>query len=403
MLSQKVAKIVDRKLHAVIESAHPSPLSGMQLRCVVLAPSQSQAAGRAASKGFFGSKPFSRANALLRKWGTPEINWGDTEGDAGRAGAGAGAVAVAGAVAGAGAGPATATATATAGALAAVGVVGADQPLPANRPTHDDDGGGRPAKRQRTAGRPATGALTGLALAISHTQPRRTIMQLLGPLDSLTLCWTPTTRPFMIGDALWQVWEERVVAANRGRRIQGGCSRRRVTLFSACPQWQRTFTCYNCGCTCSHGFKTGPHAQAIPVPRGACGWSICRWCDEPGTMFHLANRQAMHETFRLPFRLLDALPYIEGMRVGSSTISRMLLVADCRALADKVFGGPPGAGTSDGLNAWRRRCLDSARKDGPAGEYVMPVLVLPQLYQPVPVAEALRLRLANRAKSGKAE
>ena len=120
-------------------------------------------------------------------------------------------------------------------------------------------------------------------------------------------------------------------------------------------------------------------------------------------MFHLANRQAMHETFRLPFRLLDALPYIEGMRVGSSTISRMLLVADCRALADKVFGGPPGAGTSDGLNAWRRRCLDSARKDGAAGEYVMPVLVLPQLYQPVPVAEALRLRLANRAKSGKAE
>ncbi|MDM4764167.1 uracil-DNA glycosylase [Galbitalea sp. SE-J8] len=39
----------------VIESAHPSPLS--------------------ASRGFFGSRPFSRANALLRELGEPEVDW----------------------------------------------------------------------------------------------------------------------------------------------------------------------------------------------------------------------------------------------------------------------------------------------------------------------------------------
>jgi uracil-DNA glycosylase len=44
-------------LHPVplIESAHPSPLS--------------------ASSGFFGSKPFSRANALLEHQGAPPIDW----------------------------------------------------------------------------------------------------------------------------------------------------------------------------------------------------------------------------------------------------------------------------------------------------------------------------------------
>ena len=41
---------------AVIESAHPSPLS--------------------ASRGFFGSKPFSRINESLRAQGTSEIDWG---------------------------------------------------------------------------------------------------------------------------------------------------------------------------------------------------------------------------------------------------------------------------------------------------------------------------------------
>lgn len=41
--------------HCVIESVHPSPLS--------------------AHRGFFGSQPFSKANAFLRQQGRPEINW----------------------------------------------------------------------------------------------------------------------------------------------------------------------------------------------------------------------------------------------------------------------------------------------------------------------------------------
>jgi uracil-DNA glycosylase len=41
--------------HAIIKSVHPSPLS--------------------AYNGFFGSKPFSRANQILRSWGKKEINW----------------------------------------------------------------------------------------------------------------------------------------------------------------------------------------------------------------------------------------------------------------------------------------------------------------------------------------
>jgi uracil-DNA glycosylase len=41
--------------HVVIESAHPSPLS--------------------AHNGFFGSKPFSRANAALETLGKPPVNW----------------------------------------------------------------------------------------------------------------------------------------------------------------------------------------------------------------------------------------------------------------------------------------------------------------------------------------
>jgi uracil-DNA glycosylase len=41
---------------AAIESPHPSPLS--------------------ASRGFFGSRPFSRANALLAEQGAPPIRWG---------------------------------------------------------------------------------------------------------------------------------------------------------------------------------------------------------------------------------------------------------------------------------------------------------------------------------------
>ena len=40
----------------IIESAHPSPLS--------------------ASRGFFGSKPFSRANEMLEKAGSTAVDWG---------------------------------------------------------------------------------------------------------------------------------------------------------------------------------------------------------------------------------------------------------------------------------------------------------------------------------------
>lgn len=43
--------------HLVIESAHPSPLS--------------------AHRGFFGSKPFSKANIFLENHGIKTINWGD--------------------------------------------------------------------------------------------------------------------------------------------------------------------------------------------------------------------------------------------------------------------------------------------------------------------------------------
>jgi uracil-DNA glycosylase len=47
--------MIRRPPHAVIESAHPSPLS--------------------AHNGFWGSKPFSQANAWLEKWGKQPIDW----------------------------------------------------------------------------------------------------------------------------------------------------------------------------------------------------------------------------------------------------------------------------------------------------------------------------------------
>lgn len=53
--AQKKAAVVDRHRHAVIKSVHPSPLS--------------------AHHGFFGSRPFSQANAALRRFGHPEIVW----------------------------------------------------------------------------------------------------------------------------------------------------------------------------------------------------------------------------------------------------------------------------------------------------------------------------------------
>lgn len=46
---------IDRSKHCVIESAHPSPFS--------------------ANYGFFGSKPFSKANAYLEAHGQEPINW----------------------------------------------------------------------------------------------------------------------------------------------------------------------------------------------------------------------------------------------------------------------------------------------------------------------------------------
>jgi uracil-DNA glycosylase len=53
--AQKKAAFVDSDRHLVIRSAHPSPLS--------------------AHNGFFGSRPFSRANAFLRERGETEIDW----------------------------------------------------------------------------------------------------------------------------------------------------------------------------------------------------------------------------------------------------------------------------------------------------------------------------------------
>lgn len=47
--------LINNPQHYIIESAHPSPLS--------------------ASRGFFGSKPFSKINKLLKENNIPEINW----------------------------------------------------------------------------------------------------------------------------------------------------------------------------------------------------------------------------------------------------------------------------------------------------------------------------------------
>ena len=53
--AQKKAAFVDRNRHLVLRSAHPSPLS--------------------AHNGFFGSRPFSKANAFLRQHGRQPIDW----------------------------------------------------------------------------------------------------------------------------------------------------------------------------------------------------------------------------------------------------------------------------------------------------------------------------------------
>jgi uracil-DNA glycosylase len=53
--AQKKTKLIDADRHTVIAAAHPSPLS--------------------ASKGFFGSRCFSKINAALADAGRPEIDW----------------------------------------------------------------------------------------------------------------------------------------------------------------------------------------------------------------------------------------------------------------------------------------------------------------------------------------
>ena len=53
--ARKKKSLVTNPKHAIIESAHPSPLS--------------------AYRGFFGSKPFSKANAYLVSQGQPPIDW----------------------------------------------------------------------------------------------------------------------------------------------------------------------------------------------------------------------------------------------------------------------------------------------------------------------------------------
>lgn len=53
--AQKKGKKIDRTKHLVLECVHPSPLS--------------------AHRGFFGSKPFSKANQFLEKHGIAPIDW----------------------------------------------------------------------------------------------------------------------------------------------------------------------------------------------------------------------------------------------------------------------------------------------------------------------------------------
>ena len=53
--ARKKTALIDRRKHAVIESAHPSPLS--------------------AHRGFFGSRPFSRANEALVDGGRQPVDW----------------------------------------------------------------------------------------------------------------------------------------------------------------------------------------------------------------------------------------------------------------------------------------------------------------------------------------
>jgi uracil-DNA glycosylase len=53
--ARRKGSFIDRSKHLVLEAPHPSPLS--------------------ATTGFFGSKPFSKANAYLQENGISSINW----------------------------------------------------------------------------------------------------------------------------------------------------------------------------------------------------------------------------------------------------------------------------------------------------------------------------------------
>ncbi len=56
--SQQKQQLITSSKHLIIKSPHPSPFF--------------------ANKGFFGSKPFSQTNAFLRKIGSEEIDWQNT-------------------------------------------------------------------------------------------------------------------------------------------------------------------------------------------------------------------------------------------------------------------------------------------------------------------------------------
>lgn len=53
--AQQKIQLIDTTKHYIVKGPHPSPLS--------------------AYRGFFGSRPFSKTNAILRKVGKPEVNW----------------------------------------------------------------------------------------------------------------------------------------------------------------------------------------------------------------------------------------------------------------------------------------------------------------------------------------
>ncbi len=58
--AQEKKKLIDTSRHAIIESVHPSPLS--------------------ASRGFIGSRPYSKTNQILESWHETQIDWCRTGG-----------------------------------------------------------------------------------------------------------------------------------------------------------------------------------------------------------------------------------------------------------------------------------------------------------------------------------